>query len=43
LKKVGAEFDHLLAQDLARLNELAKKTELPGIIAPKEAARQRGQ
>jgi hypothetical protein len=39
LKKLGTEFDHLLAQDLSQLNEQARKIELPGIIVPKETAR----
>jgi hypothetical protein len=35
LGKLAAEFEHLLADDLARLNEQAKKLDIPGIIVPK--------
>jgi hypothetical protein len=34
LKKYEAEFRALVTEDVARLNELAKKLEVPGVIVP---------
>jgi photosystem II stability/assembly factor-like uncharacterized protein len=41
LNNLEVDFNRLLSEDLARLNELARRLEVPSALVPKEAARKK--